>query len=505
MAARSPYLRTGEEYKESLRDGREVWYHGERVEDVTAHPAMKAGIDFQARIYDAQHDPATEDVLTYVGEDGHRRSTSWLVPRTREDLLRKLADSEFRSWESFGAFHSRQPNHVAWVIIGQLAYQSVFREHAPEWADNLARYVEHASRNNIATAASIIEPQGTMARSAKAGDDRSSVMRVVSRDSGGVVISGAKAVGTAAPMSHDVQIGSIYYPHVRPEEAFWCAIPLNTPGIRIYCREAVAPTGNFRDHPLASIGEELDCLVVYDEVYVPNDRIWALDAPKTCDPALFGTTGGGEFWIHLSRSVVKAELMVGLAQLVADVLETGSIPAVQEHVNEITQWALILRGGIGAALDRAALTPDGVLLPHIPTINAFRAYGLDHYPRMNQLLQQMCGQGLVTRLTEADLAVPQIRADYERYHQTGKLSAEDKNLVMNLVFDVTSSAYAGRSEIFDNVNGLPAGLLRSLLYYISDRSGHVERVRSLIGLGEQGTAGGARSATEAWHTGGRKG
>ena len=57
MAARSPYLRTGEEYKESLRDGREVWYHGERVEDVTTHPAMKAGIDFQARIYDAQHDP----------------------------------------------------------------------------------------------------------------------------------------------------------------------------------------------------------------------------------------------------------------------------------------------------------------------------------------------------------------------------------------------------------------------------------------------------------------
>lgn len=498
------FLRTGQEYRESLRDGREVWYGGKRVEDVTTHPAMRAGIDFQARMYDAQHDPATRDVLTYVRPDGERAATAWLVPRTREDLLLKLAESEYRCWQSFGAFHSRQPNHVAWVIIGQLGYESVFRTHAPEWAHNLARYVEHAQRNNLATAASIIEPQGTKARTAKAGDDRSAVMRVVSRDSGGVVIRGAKAVGTAAPMSNDVQIGSIYYPHVRPDEAFWCCIPLNTPGIRVYCREAVAPAAGFRDHPLASIGEELDCLVVYDDVYVPNERIWALDAPATCDPALFGTTGGGEFWIHLSRSVVKAELMVGLAQLVADTLETGSIPAVQDHINEITQWALILRGGLGAALDRAALTPDGVLLPHIPTINAFRAYGLDHYPRMNQLLQQMCGQGLVTRLTEADLAVPQIRADYEQYHQTGQSSVDDKNLLMNLVFDVTSSAYAGRSEIFDNVNGLPAGLLRSLLYYISDRSPYVEKVRGLIGLGLDGAGTGATSATEAWHTGGRK-
>jgi len=52
-------IRTGEEYKASLRDGREVWMSGERVEDVTTHPMFKPLVDVRAHIYDMQHDPAT--------------------------------------------------------------------------------------------------------------------------------------------------------------------------------------------------------------------------------------------------------------------------------------------------------------------------------------------------------------------------------------------------------------------------------------------------------------
>jgi hypothetical protein len=33
---------TAKEYLESLRDGREIWLYGERVADVTTHPAFRA-------------------------------------------------------------------------------------------------------------------------------------------------------------------------------------------------------------------------------------------------------------------------------------------------------------------------------------------------------------------------------------------------------------------------------------------------------------------------------
>ena len=55
---------TGQEYLESLRDGREIWIYGERVKDVTTHPAFRNTARMIARLYDALHDPALRDVLT---------------------------------------------------------------------------------------------------------------------------------------------------------------------------------------------------------------------------------------------------------------------------------------------------------------------------------------------------------------------------------------------------------------------------------------------------------
>ena len=45
-------IRTGDEYRAGLRDGREVWIDGERVKDVTIHPAFKPVVDHKARMYD---------------------------------------------------------------------------------------------------------------------------------------------------------------------------------------------------------------------------------------------------------------------------------------------------------------------------------------------------------------------------------------------------------------------------------------------------------------------
>ena len=62
-----------EEYLDSLRDGREIWIYGEKVEDVTTHPAFRNGVRSVARLYDALHDPATKDVLTDADRHGQRR------------------------------------------------------------------------------------------------------------------------------------------------------------------------------------------------------------------------------------------------------------------------------------------------------------------------------------------------------------------------------------------------------------------------------------------------
>ena len=64
-------IRNGDEYRDSIRDGREGWMDGEKVKDVTTHPMFKPIVDIRARIYDMQHDPQTRDDMTYE-EDGDR-------------------------------------------------------------------------------------------------------------------------------------------------------------------------------------------------------------------------------------------------------------------------------------------------------------------------------------------------------------------------------------------------------------------------------------------------
>ncbi len=495
-------LRTGAQYKESLRDGRAVWYRGERIDDVTTHPVTAQAIDFQARVYDAQHDPRWQDELTYVREDGTRVSSSWLVPRSKRALEQRLREAEFRSWLSLGGMHARQPNHIPSSITGQLGYlDSHFRRLAPEYADNLARLIAEGEDGNLHCAASAIEVQGN-ARAAKAGADREHVGRIVRRSADGVYISGAKAVGSAAVQANQLVIGSIGYPHVREDEAFWCMVPVATPGLSLVCRESALPReGSERDHPLSRLGDEMDAMVILDEVFVPYERIWALDAPELCDPGLFGMTARNEFLTHLVRKTVRAEVFCGLAEAVSGVLETQKIPLVVDHLGELSQWAVMLRSGLVAAMAQAAPNEEGIWFADGNVLSAFRAYGLDVYPRMANLLQILASQGPVMRFSDRDWAVPELERAFNRYLTTDTMSAREKNDLMNLVWDVCSSTLAARTQIFENVNGLPAPILRNLLCVLVDRKPWADRVLDTVGLHPQLAQRAPTDTTDLWPSG----
>ncbi|MGC1326769.1 MAG: 4-hydroxyphenylacetate 3-hydroxylase N-terminal domain-containing protein, partial [Xanthobacteraceae bacterium] len=80
---------TGAEFLESLRDGREIYIYGERVKDVTEHPAFRNSARSVAMLYDALHDKATKDVLTAPTDTGSGGYTMkfFKVARSREDVI----------------------------------------------------------------------------------------------------------------------------------------------------------------------------------------------------------------------------------------------------------------------------------------------------------------------------------------------------------------------------------------------------------------------------------
>ena len=119
---------TGEEYLDSLRDGREIWLYGERVADVTTHPAFRNTARMIARLYDALHDPSLKGVLTTETDTGSGGYTHryFRVPRSWEDQLagrdHHLVDLR---GESAGVFALDRRDEGATEPIGELASDSV--------------------------------------------------------------------------------------------------------------------------------------------------------------------------------------------------------------------------------------------------------------------------------------------------------------------------------------------------------------------------------------------
>ncbi|HZZ46594.1 MAG TPA: 4-hydroxyphenylacetate 3-hydroxylase N-terminal domain-containing protein [Pseudonocardia sp.] len=488
VEADGSYLVSGDEYRARLRDGREVWFRGERIDDVTTHDLTRPLIDQGAEIYDDQFVSGPDQFLTFMRPDGARAGIFWQVPRTPEDLVQRRQACEYIAWKT-GALFGRSPDIIPWTVVGMLALESEFDRLSPDHKGHLRAYVEYAQRNAIHLAGCVVEPQGDRARSAKAGEDRDAVLRITKRTDDGIWISGARAVGSYSPQANDLLVGSIWTYGLRPDEQFWCCIPMSSPGLKLIAREGVHRPGASRyDHPVLSRGDEIDAFVIFDNVFVPHERVFSIGAKELHSAGSFNIMSQGEHWHVLNRLTVKAELMVGLVQLLVDTLGSGQIPTVRDQVGRLIQYAQTLRAGTLAA-EQLATPVGGILLPDLITIAAVRSYGLDDYPAMVHLLQELCGQGLVMRFSESDFANAELNEYLQKYLSTAGASADQKNQLMNAIWDFTSSEHAGRTMLFENVNALPAFLLRQRLYDEYDRNKHMARVADFIGLEHTGAAG----------------
>ena len=119
----------GRQYLESLRDGREVYIYGERVEDVTTHPAFRNSARTIARLYDALHDPKQKDVLTCPTDTGSGGFTHkfFRVAHSRDDLIGQRDAIAHWARLSYG-WMGRSPDYKASLMNALGANARVLRE-----------------------------------------------------------------------------------------------------------------------------------------------------------------------------------------------------------------------------------------------------------------------------------------------------------------------------------------------------------------------------------------
>ena len=450
--------RTGQEYINGLKEHpREVWIDGERVEDVTTHPALRNGVKSVAALYDMQHDPKLREAMTYASPTtGDPVGLSFMIPQTVEDLERRRNMMTRWAWASCGMM-GRSPDFLNVIFAAWAGASDFFAQDRPEFKQNVSNYYEYIRENDLTLTHALLNLQRRRGASATDTVSEEVALTVVKETGAGVVLRGSRLLATLGPISDEL---AIYHAgnHRMDEEAqrqsFALSIPCDTPGLRFLCRESFDVGRSHFNHPLGSRFEEMDATIFFDDVLVPWDRVFLLGNVDMCNRIGSATQSQGHSGHQvLTRCLVKAEFILGLADLMVETLGSGTVPHVQEQVAELITQRDILKACLRASEADAAPNQWGVMSPATAPLQAGRAqFGRTMYPRMVEIIQLLGTSSLMALPSEADFDAP-FAPQLNQYLATDTSNARDRTKLFHLAWDASCSSFSGRQVLYERMFG----------------------------------------------------
>ena len=474
---------TGEQYRESLNDGRRVIYMGEEIANVAEHPLYRPAVAMWADLFDAQHEAATREITTYMDdESGDRVSTGWLVPASPEDLAKRRRLLEFSTDRTLGVF-GRPPDYGPTLAMGFLAAMHLIENTEPEAPAKIKAFIRFGRENNLLSTDLIADAQAD--RTLPAGQNPGR-LRCVEERRDGIVVYGTKPVASSASMGHWGGIATLLSPNMDPDAIMWAYVPVNATGMVCVVREQVMPANlDPEDHPLDHRGEEVDGLLIFDHVLIPWENVFSFRNRETLP--LYLEVGLFPQWAILARMARRAQYFAATARMIVEALGTENVPAVRAAVADVCTYAAALESFVLASETKAAVTPHGVCVPDRALVTAGRLYATTHLTAVMQTVRELCGQGLVSRFTARDLERSDVGAWVDEFMPGHGLTGRGKNRLMNFVWDLTCGAGATRVALFENVNSTPPPAIRQQVYQSYDSSDMVDLLGRYIGLGDQRT------------------
>ena len=450
--------RTGQEYINGLKEHpREEWIDGERVEDVTTHPALRNGVKSVAALYDMQHDPELREEMTYASPTtGDPVGLSFMIPQTVEDLERRRNMMTRWAWASCGMM-GRSPDFLNVIFAAWAGASDFFAQDRPEFKQNVSNYYEYIRENDLTLTHALLNLQRRRGASATDTVSEEVALTVVKETGAGVVLRGSRLLATLGPISDEL---AIYHAgnHRMDEEAqrqsFALSIPCDTPGLRFLCRESFDVGRSHFNHPLGSRFEEMDATIFFDDVLVPWDRVFLLGNVDMCNRIGSATQSQGHSGHQvLTRCLVKAEFILGLADLMVETLGSGTVPHVQEQVAELITQRDILKACLRASEADAAPNQWGVMSPATAPLQAGRAqFGRTMYPRMVEIIQLLGTSSLMALPAEADFDAP-FAPQLNQYLATDTSNARDRTKLFHLAWDASCSSFSGRQVLYERMFG----------------------------------------------------
>jgi 4-hydroxybutyryl-CoA dehydratase/vinylacetyl-CoA-Delta-isomerase len=430
-------LMTGEEYIESIRKLKiQVYMMGKKIENPVDDPILRPSLNSVRMTYDLAQKPEYEDLMTASDPDtGGKINRFNHIHRSTEDLVKKVKMQRLLGQKTASCFQ-RCVGMDAFNAIYSTTYETD-KKCGTHYFENFKNFLKYVQENDLVVDGAMTDPKGDRSLAPHEQADPDLYLRVVERRPDGIVVRGAKAHQTGILNSHEVCIMPTVA--MSPEDKDYAvsfAVPVDTKGIFLIIGRQSCDTrkleGGTIDVGNAEFGG-VEALVVFEDVFVPNDRIF-LNGETEFAGMLVERFAGYHRQSYGGCKVGVGDVLIGAAALAADYNGCAKASHIKDKLIEMTHLNETLYScGIACSCE-GTKTESGNYIINLLLANVCKQ-NVTRFPyEIVRLAEDIAGGILVTAPSEKDLRDPKLGKVVEKYLKgVASVSTEDRLRILRLI------------------------------------------------------------------------
>lgn len=406
-------VRTVEEYKQSLRDGRRVYIRGEKVEDVTKHPILGITCDTIGASYELTSSDDKEIKDLFVAphpETNEPINRLFITPHNAEDLRNRTKviqkSMEMTGGLPFGKDIGTDCLNAAFVVAGQMGNK--------QYQENAMNFLEHLRRNDLHTCGAVTCVKGNRSKEPSQQKHPDYYLHVVSKNKEGIIVKGAKIHITSAPAANEIIV--VPTRQMRENEADYAlsfAIPANTEGVTFICRAGRGAWTEHEFHGDLPVRELTEAMIVFDNVFVPWERVF-MCGEWQFSMLLAYTFATFHRFTAISYKVPSVEIMAGCAVAMAKYNGLEKVGHIRDKLADVAAYVETLRALTNAAAQDPVMYGD-IAVPNPLIANMAKLHFASKYHAFIELIQDISGGIIATTPDKKDWENPDIHDYLEHY------------------------------------------------------------------------------------------
>ncbi len=445
-------LMTGEQYVESIKKmNMQIYMFGEKVASAVDNPILRPSLNSVKATYDLAQMPEYEDLMTATSSlTGEKINRFTHLHQGTDDLIKKVKMQRLLGQKTASCFQ-RCVGMDAFNAVYSTAYETD-KKFGTKYFENFVEYLKYVQTNDLVVDGAMTDPKGDRSLSPSKQADPDLYLRVVERRADGVVVRGAKAHQTGICNSHEVLVMPTIAMGPEDEDyAIAFSVPVDAEGVLMIIGRQSCDTRKLEGSQIDVGNSEfggMEALVVFEDVFVPNDRLF-LNGETEFAGMMVERFAGYHRQSYGGCKVGVGDVLIGAAALIADYNGAQKASHVKDkliemtHLNETLFSCGIACSAEGHKLEAGNYIID-LLLANVCKQNITR------FPyEIARLAEDIAGGLVVTAPSEKDLRDPKIGKYVDKYFKgINGVSTEDRLKVLRLIENLTlgTAAVGYRTE-----------------------------------------------------------